>query len=322
VHAILKQKHKRKIVQFIRGLHNLKSIQQGCIATIGNFDGLHRGHQYVLKQLVTQAQHQQLPTVVIIFEPTPQEYFLEDKAPARLSRLREKLAFLAMHSIDYVVCLRFNAALANLTAEAFITQILVEKLQIRWLIIGDDFRFGYGRQGDFSLLERYGKQFNFQVVKMESKLDGPVRISSTLIREALSQGDFSQVKNWLGRPFQLSGQVIHGDKRGRQLGFPTANIALQRRNLPISGVYAVKVHGLAEKPLPAVANIGYRPTIGGKRALLEVHLFNFNHDIYGLQLDVEFLYKLRGEQRFNSLDELKAQIERDVEAAKHLLILA
>ncbi len=307
-------------MNLIRGINNIKSAQQNCVATIGNFDGVHLGHQKVLQQLVEKARAENLPALVITFEPLPPEFFHADQAPARLLLLREKIVQLKKCGVDRVLCLRFNTALASLAAADFVKTILVEKLHIHTLIIGDDFRFGHKRQGDFALLQKLGQQYGFAVVPTQTvKLDGH-RIGSSVVRAALAEGDLGQAAILLGRPFTLSGHVIYGDQRGRQLGFPTANISLRRRVLPLLGVFAVRVHGLAEQPLPGVANVGRRPTVDGKRRLLEVYLLDFNREIYGKRIEVEFIKKLRDEKRFDSLEELKVQIERDVGEGRRVMV--
>lgn len=299
-------------MELIRGIYNIKPQHKNCVATIGNFDGIHLGHQKVIQQLIATAKQLALPSLVITFEPLPQEYFRGDSAPSRILRFSEKLAVLKQLGVDRLLCLRFNAALAHLTAENFVTEILAERLGIKWLIIGDDFHFGYKRQGDFSLLQQMGKMLGFKVSNTETVTSNAQRVGSSHVRAALEQGNLSLAAALLGRPYTMSGRVIYGDQRGRQLGFPTANIPLQRQVIPIRGVYAVLVHGIEAKPIAGVANIGNRPSVDGIRSLLEVYLLNFDKQIYGYWLEVEFLQKLRDEQKFSSLDQLKAQIMRDV----------
>lgn len=302
--------------KIIRGFHNLPASSQGCVATIGNFDGAHLGHQAVLSQLAMKGDMLRLPAVVITFEPQPFEYFVPEKAPARLTRFREKVEALRAFSIQQLCVLRFNQALAQMSAEAFIQKLLVEGLNVRYLVVGDDFRFGRQRHGDFAMLQQAGKQYGFQVVNMHTFAIEHDRVSSTRIRDALRDGDLEMAEKLLGRPYRMSGRVAHGDKRGRQMGFPTANIHLHRCKIPLTGVFAVQLFGLDEEPVNGVANIGIRPTIGGNKALLEVHLFDFNRDIYGEHVQVHFLHKIRDEQRFDGLDALIAQIEIDCDQAK------
>lgn len=303
-------------MEIIRGFHNLRLRHRGCVATIGNFDGVHLGHQAVLGQLAERAGELNLPTVVVTFEPQPREFFTHGHTPPRLTRFREKIQALRRFSVDRVVCLRFDQALAGLPAEHFVQRLLVDGLGVRYVVVGDDFHFGKGRGGDFAMLQQAGARHGFQVAAMHSfSIDGE-RVSSTRIRAALAAGDFAVAQKLLGRPYRMSGRVAHGDARGRQLGFPTANIHLHRKSSPLNGVYAVEVFGLEREPLAGVANVGTRPTVGGVRSQLEVHLLDFSGDIYGRYLHVDFLRKLRDEKRFESLDALTAQIHADVTEAR------
>ncbi|MCG6970947.1 MAG: bifunctional riboflavin kinase/FAD synthetase [Gammaproteobacteria bacterium] len=306
-------------MELIRGVHNLYPRHRGCVATIGNFDGVHLGHQAVLKQTSEKARELELPATVITFEPQPQEFFRPEQAPPRLTRLREKMLALKPHAIDRLLCLDFNRYLANLTAQEFIDKIIVDGLQVRYLVVGDDFRFGKGRQGDFEMLVQAGKQYGFEVANTHSFTLGNERVSSTLIRQALWQGDLQHVKRLLGRPYSMCGRVAHGDKRGRTIGFPTANIYLHRQNTPILGVYAVQMNDVEQYPVNGVANIGTRPTVCGTRTLLEVHLFDFDKDIYGAHIEVSFVQKIRDEKRFESFDALKQQIHLDAQQARTIL---
>ena len=303
-------------MELISGLHNLRASHQPCVATIGNFDGVHLGHQAVLGQLAEKGAAMGLPTTLITFEPQPHEYFIGKKAPARLTSFREKFVTLNRFAIDQVLVLYFNQRLASMEAEDFIQQILIDGLNVQHLVVGDDFRFGNQRKGDFTLLEEFGERDGFSVVSMTSfNVDGE-RVSSTAIRAALVDGDFDRAERLLGRHYHMTGIVAHGDKRGRQWGFPTANIRMQRKVIPLRGVFAVEVFGLEHEPVFGVANLGTRPTIDGIRTLLEVHLFDFSDDIYGKRINVVFRYKIRDEERFDSFDELKEQIGRDVVVAK------
>ncbi len=303
--------------KIIRGFYNLPSHPRGCVATIGNFDGVHLGHQAVLQQLAMKGDTLGLPAVVITFEPQPNEFFAADKAPARLCRFREKVEALRCYSIQQLCVLRFNKQLVQMVAEEFIQRLLVDGLNVKYLVVGDDFRFGKDRQGDFTLLQGAGEQHGFQVVNMHTfSIDGD-RVSSTRIRQALQTGDLLLAEKLLGRPYRMSGRVAHGDKRGRTLGFPTANIHLHRHKVPLTGVYAVQLFGIAGEPIEGVANVGIRPTVAGlKRALLEVHLFDFEDDIYGEHVQVHFLKKLRDEHRFADLEALTKQIHEDCYHAK------
>ncbi|OOZ41348.1 riboflavin biosynthesis protein RibF [Solemya pervernicosa gill symbiont] len=303
-------------MELIRGIHNLRTRHRGCVATIGNFDGVHLGHQAVLGQLAEQAEEYGLPTQLITFDPQPQEFFRPDQAPARLTRLREKLLALRRFSVDRVLCTPFDQRLANMEAEQFIEQILVEGLGVRYLVVGDDFRFGKGRRGDFEMLRLAGERHGFPVVSMHTFNIDAERVSSTRIREALGVGDLVTAEKLLGRPYRMSGRVAHGDKLGRTIGFPTANIHLHRKATPVDGVFAVEVFGVEGEPVHGVANVGTRPTVNGTRSLLEIHLFDFSSEIYGHYINVDFLQRIRPEQRFESFDALKQQIDRDVDSAR------
>ena len=303
-------------MDLIRGLQNIRSEHYGCVATIGNFDGVHLGHQAVLGQLAEKAAELSLPTTLITFEPQPMEYFVPDKVPARLTRFREKILALQRYSVDRVCCLSFNEKLAKLSAEDFIEQVLVEKLGVKYLVVGDDFRFGENRAGTFDMLIEAGKKYGFQVVSMHTFEIGAERVSSTRIRAALVKGEMSNAEQLLGRRYRMSGRVAHGEKLGRELGFPTANIHLHRHASAIQGIFVVEVFGLNEEPLQGVASIGTRPTVNETKALLEVFLFDFNQNIYGRHIQVSFLKKLRDEEKFDSLDELIEQIQLDVEQAQ------
>lgn len=306
-------------MELIRGLHNLRDKHRDCVATIGNFDGVHRGHQAVIDQTAQRAKQLRLPSVVITFEPQPQEFFQPDASPPRLTRLREKLIALSQCDIDKVLCLSFNRHLAALTAEEFVDVVLVKGLGVKHLIVGDDFRFGQRRTGDFARLKSAGAEYGFEVSNTHSFRLDKLRVSSTRIREALLAGNLELVALFLGRPYCMSGRVAHGDKRGRTIGFPTANIHLHRNETPVKGVYAVRMQGLPEGVVNGVANIGTRPTVDGTRTLLEVHLFGFERDIYGAHVEVCFVQKLRDEQRFESVEALKSQINRDAAQARSIL---
>lgn len=304
-------------MEFIRGQHNLRPHHRNCVATIGNFDGVHLGHQAILAQLAGQAARLRLPRLVVTFEPQPQEFFAGPSAPpARLMRLREKLLALDGLGIERVLCLEFDHRLAAMPAQTFIEDLLVRRLGIRYLVIGDDFRFGHRRAGDFAMLVEAGRRYGFEVANTHShSLDGE-RVSSTRIRQALGQGDLELAARLLGRPYDMCGRVAHGDRRGRTLGFPTANIHLHRRVTPVYGVYAVLSSGAGLPPWPGIANVGRRPTVEGERERLEVHLLDFQGDLYGRHVKVDFLHYLRPEQRFESLDALRAQIQQDERAAR------
>lgn len=302
-------------MQVLRGFP--KRAHSACVLTIGNFDGLHRGHQALLKQLTDKASALGLPAVVLTFEPHPREYFAPESAPARLASLREKLQLLATSGVDRVHVCRFDARFAAQSAGAFIDDVLIRGLAVRHLFIGDDFRFGSGREGDFSMLKAAGQAHGFEVESMQTLAVDGERASSSAVRTALAKGDLEHAARLLGRPYSIAGRVVHGDKIGRQLGFPTLNIQLKHRRPPISGVFAVAVEGLDGRLLAGVANVGIRPTAtDAGRARLEVHLLDWSGDCYGAHPRIHFLSKLREEKKFASLDELKAQIARDAERAR------
>jgi riboflavin kinase/FMN adenylyltransferase len=302
-------------MQVFRGVP--ERAAQSSVLTIGNFDGVHRGHQALLQMLTDKARTLALPAVVLTFEPHPREYFAPADAPARLASLREKLLLLAACGVDRVHVCRFDARLAALDAEQFIERILVRGLGVRHLIIGDDFRFGARRQGDFALLQAQGASLRFGVEAMHTLDADGERISSSAVRAALAADDLAHAARLLGRPYSIAGRVIHGNKLGRKLGYPTANIQMKHRKPALSGVFAVGVEGLASTVVPGVASIGLRPTVTSSgRPTLEVHLFDWSRDCYGAHLRVHFLNKQRDERKYDSLDALTAQIALDAEQAR------
>lgn len=304
----------------IRGTRHLKPLPDGCVLSIGNFDGVHLGHQAVIEKLAEQGGRLGLPVLLTVFEPQPLEFFLQDNAPSRLTRLREKIIQLAKLPVDGVLIMRFDQQFADCDPERFIQEVLVDVLRIRYLVVGDDFHFGKARRGNFALLEEQGQRFGFHVEDTLSYQVAGHRVSSTLIRDALGAGDLAQAEQLLGRPYSVCGRVVHGEKRGRQLGFPTANIQMQRKNTPIEGVFAVTMTGIDERVFAGVANVGVRPTLGNaSRVLLETHLFDFDKEIYDHYVEVHFREKIRSEQQFRSVDELKAQIAQDVARARTIL---
>lgn len=305
--------------EFIAGLHGLLPRHRGCVATIGSFDGVHLGHQAILSRLVEVGRALALPTLVMVFEPQPHEYFSREKAPPRLTRLREKVKALFDLGVDRVLCLRFDAHLRNLSAQDFIRQILVDRLAVAHLEIGDDFRFGCDRTGDFQMLRQAGTQYGFQVQDTRTFLLEGERVSSTRVRQLLETAQFSAAAHLLGRPFVIGGRVIVGKRLGRTLGVPTANVGLGRYRSPVSGVFAARVQLPNDnRHYYGAANVGVRPTVAGAaKPLLEVHLLDFSGDLYGQCLQVEFCQKLRDERKFGSLDELKQQIQRDITATRH-----
>lgn len=305
-------------MDLIRGLHNVRARHRGSVVTIGNFDGVHLGHRAILSQLDGLARAAGLPAALIIFEPQPQEFFLGPGAPPRLTRLREKISLLGENGLQRLLVMRFDRALSAMTPDAFIRRVLVEGLGVRQVVVGDDFRFGHKGEGNAALLRDAGAAHGFEVWRQDTfEVEGE-RVSSSRVRRLLGQGEFGAASALLGRRYRIGGRVAQGQRLGRTIGFPTANIELKRLGTPLSGVYAVTVHGISGDPLTGVANLGKRPTVDGTRRRLEVHVFDFDRDIYGQCLEVEFVSKLRDEQRFDSLDALKAQIGRDASQARAL----
>ncbi|WP_440615767.1 bifunctional riboflavin kinase/FAD synthetase [Cysteiniphilum sp. 6C5] len=293
-------------------LHNNKE-QMPSIVTIGNFDGMHLGHQYIINHLQQLAKTNNAQATVVTFEPQPKEFFLKEKAPLRITPFRDKIQAFKALNIDQVLCLQFNQSLAILSAEAFVKKVLVDGLNAKHVIIGDDFRFGYQRQGDFKLLQDLGQKYGFTVESLPSYTIDDTRISSSHIRQLLGNGQFDDAAHFLGHSYSLSGRVHHGDQNGRKIGFPTINIPMPTA-VVVSGVYVVNVH-VYGKIYHGIANIGIRPTVGGRLRLLETHIFDFTHDLYGQYVTIEFLHFVRSEQKFASFDALKAQINDDKLAA-------
>jgi len=306
-------------IQVLREIVGLQSGQHQCVLAVGNFDGVHMGHQSVIRQLRAQADMLQVPAVVLTFEPLPLEHFSPKTAPARLTNFRQKIELLEALSVDKVLCLRFGDTLAKLSAQAFVQDLLVDALGVRRIIAGDDFRYGHNREGDLASLRLASEKYGFEVIPADTFHYNGVRVSSSLVRGYLSLGDFSQANGMLGRPYQISGRVIHGDKRGRLLGFPTANLALNRKNIPLSGVYAVRVHGLDDKVYGGVASIGTRPVFNGVKVLLETYIFEFDQQIYGRRISIEFLKHLRDERDFATVDALCTQMQKDEKRAREHL---
>lgn len=299
-------------MELIRGLHNLRPRHQGSVVTIGNFDGVHRGHQVILSQLQTAGVALGLPDTVMIFEPQPQEFFQGDQAPARLMHWRDKVDALAAAGVARVLCVRFDEKFRALTARQFVQQLLVDGLGCRHLVIGDDFRFGCDRSGDFAVLQAAGREFGFAVNNTDTVVVAGDRVSSTRIRTALAAGDFALAETLLGRPYAISGHVTHGDKIGRTLGVPTANIPSRRRVSPVHGIFAVTVEGVGAVSVFGAASVGKRPTVQGLDERVETHLLDFAGDIYGKRIKVVFHHKLREELKFGSLDELRTAMAKDI----------
>lgn len=300
-------------IEFIRGPGALKTQHKGCVATIGKFDGVHLGHQAVLQRLTQLAKASGLPATVISFEPLPQEVFAANEPPARLTNLVERLQLLEHYGAQRALILPFDQRLSSQSPQSFVNDLLVDQLGIKHLIVGDDFRFGKARAGDFNFLQAAGAKQGFVVEDTPTITLANDRVSSGRVRQALAEQDLACAEQLLGRPYSITGRVAHGDKRGRELGQPTANVLLKRRKAALRGVYAVKVSGAGLQQRAGIANLGVRPTVDGSRESLEVHIFDLPAatDLYGARLTVQFASFIRGEQRFSSLDELAAQIQRD-----------
>jgi riboflavin kinase/FMN adenylyltransferase len=294
-------------------------VKDGSVATIGAYDGLHLGHRKLLQTLTETAGARGLPSIVMSFEPMPREYFAPARPPARLMRFREKFEALAAAGIDIFFCPRFGPAMRGVSVETFIRQMLIHAMNVRELVVGDDFRFAANREGNVGHLQRAGKALGFGVQQVSSVISGSERVSSTTVRNALAAGELSVAQRLLGRPYSMSGKVIRGENVGRKLGFPTANVNLQRRQSAVMGIFAVRVRGLGRKPLDAVASVGTRPTFDGTKPILEVHIFDFDEDIYGRYIQVDFIERLRDERRFASADALVEQMHRDSQQARDVL---
>jgi riboflavin kinase/FMN adenylyltransferase len=305
-------------VELIRGLYNLRG-RQGCVLTIGAFDGIHLGHQEMIRVLRDRAARYGLPAALLSFEPTPREFFARGTPPARLTRFREKFEALERYGVERFVCLRFDDRMRRLTREEFVQEVLVKALGARHIVVGHDFRFGRDNQGDVACLRALGASLGFEVTEVPPfEIDGE-RVSSSSIREALSVGDMARAAKLLGRPYRMTGKVIHGGKLGRKLGYPTANLRLQRRATPLAGVFAIRVSGAGLKDAPGVANLGTRPVVNGKELLLEAHVFDFSGDLYRKLLHVDFIAYLREERWFANMDALIEQMHRDAAQARELL---
>ena len=299
-------------MELIRGLHNLKN-QSGCALTIGNFDGVHAGHQEIIKKLVSTAKNLNVPSLVVSFSVTPESFFGRPKA--RLSSFRDKHLYLKSLGVDKHLLIRFNKSFSQISAHSFIEDVLVKKIKAKYCYVGDDFRFGKDRLGDCNMLQEHSIDYGFSVETVDGVSIDNQRVSSSAIRKLLSSGDFQTAEKLLGRPFAISGRVAHGDKQGRKIGFPTANISIRRKLSPVLGVFSVliRINNITYK---GVCNVGKRPTLGGLKVLLEVFIFDFNQEIYGSRVTVFFKQKCREEIKFNSLEELKNQIKKDVKNSK------
>lgn len=306
-----------------RPTESIAGLSDGCVATIGAFDGLHLGHRQILDRVLEVAEEQQLPSLAFSFEPTPKEYFSRGAPPARLMKFREKFQALDELGFDWFFCPRFEPALANLEPDVFIDNLLIDRLNVRHLIVGDDFQFGRGRSGGIDDLRRRGAEHGFDVEQVGSVTEQGQRVSSSVVRHALERGDMDMARDLLGRCYRMSGTVVRGQMLGRELGMPTANVMLNRKLSPVQGIFAVRVGGLgAGRWLDGVASVGTRPTIDGTEPLLEVHIFDFDQDIYGAHIQVEFIAKLRDEERFPDIETLRKQMFVDADMARDILAAA
>ncbi len=304
-------------MELIRGLHNLRPRHRGCVVTLGAFDGVHHGHQAVIGHLLTKARELSLPSVVIVFEPLPREYLAPLEAPARLMSFREKFVALRELGVDRVLRIRFNERLRTMSAQQFVDDIFVAGLGVKYVVLGDDFRFGNDRQGDFDFIRSEGQRYGYAAVPTPTeKLEGE-RVSSTRIREVLAVGEFELAESLLGQPYRMTGRVVYGRQLGGELGVPTANMELHRLRSPLSGVFTVLVNGAGLEDAHGVANVGVRPTVNDSiKANLEVHLLDRDINLYGKRIEVTFRHKLRDEMKFESLEELKENILRDVNTTR------
>lgn len=303
-------------MELVRGLQNLKPAHRGCVLTIGNYDGVHLGHQQMIGALQRRAAGFGAPGTVLVFEPSSKEFIDPEGAPPRLTRWREKYLQLASLGVERLVTLSFDAHIRAMSPQAFVDELIVGALGARHVVIGDDFRYGCHAAGTITSLAASGAAAGFTVEQVAPYVLEGVRVSSTAVRERLERGDCAGAARLLGRSYSMRGRVVHGQQLGRTLGFPTANLRLQRRRSPVYGIIAVRVHGIAIGPLPGVASLGTRPTVGGVEPLLEVHVFDFAGDLYGREIEVEFVAKLRDEVKFDGLDAMLAQMQRDAEAAR------
>jgi riboflavin kinase/FMN adenylyltransferase len=315
-------------MELVRGLHNFgprarrlasRPAEPGCVLTVGNFDGVHRGHQEMIRVVRLRALEFRCAATVLVFEPSSKEFIDPAGAPPRLTRWREKFLALAACGIDRLVTLRFDDEMRCKTPQHFVEQLIVQGLGVRHMVVGDDFRYGTQAGGTIDSLRDAGRIHGFGVEQMAPFVFDGVRVSSTLVRERLERGDYAGAARLLGRGYRMLGRVVHGNALGRTLGFPTANLRLQRRKSPIHGVLAVRVHGIGADPRDAVASLGTRPTVDGIEPLLEVHVFDFTGDLYGRAIEVEFIAKLRDEVKFDSLDSMMVQMRADAALAREIL---
>jgi riboflavin kinase/FMN adenylyltransferase len=307
------------VMELIRGIENLRERHRGSVVTIGNYDGVHLGHQAMLAAVTCRAHAMQLPATVVTFEPSPREFFEGERAPSRLMRLREKVEALALYGVERVLVLRFEERLRAMTAQAFEQRLLHEGLGARHVVVGHDFHYASKRAGTIETLAAAGQRLGFTLEQVEPFLLNGERVSSSLVRDALGAGELARAATLLGRPYRMTGRVRRGQQLGRTLGYPTANLALQRKVVPLWGIFAVRVFGAGLAGHPAVASLGTRPTINGTDPLLEAHLFDFDGDLYGQYLSVDFVHRLRDERKFESLDALVEQIHIDAAQARREL---
>jgi len=313
---LLKRIAYNSLMEIIRGLHNITPGHYGNVVTMGNFDGVHKGHQMLLQHLCSKSDEHGVPSMVVTFEPQPREFFAGASVPPRLTRLREKAELLSRSGLDRLLLLPFDEKTARTPARWITDELFHRILGATYVLVGDDFRFGRDREGDFSMIQSSGDELGYTTDRSSTLSMGDDRISSSRVRTALAEGDFGQAANLLGHDYFIMGRVVYGRQLGRQLGTPTANIRLQRYKAALEGVFCVTVEGIDAKVYQGIANIGVRPTVDGKEPLLEVHIFDFNADIYNELLTVTFRKKLRDEQAFDSIDALKAQIDLDIVRAK------
>jgi riboflavin kinase/FMN adenylyltransferase len=305
-------------MQLVRGLHNLSRRHQGCVLTVGNYDGVHLGHQKMIGVLKQRATELRSTATVLVFEPSSKEFIDPEGAPPRLTRWREKYLALAAQGVDRLVTLRFDESMRGMTPESFV-KLIIDGLGTRHIVVGNDFRYGCNAVGTIDSLRAAGEARRFGVEQIAPFVFDGVRVSSTAVRERLGKSDFAGAARLLGRPYRMLGRVVHGRELGRTLGFPTANLRLMRRGPPVRGIMAVRVLGIEPKALAAVASLGTRPTVDGNDMLLEVHVFDFAGDLYGREIEVEFVAKLRDEVKFDSLDALMVQMKLDAAQARDLL---
>jgi riboflavin kinase/FMN adenylyltransferase len=316
-------------MKLVRGLHNLAtaggrpavrgSTDRGCVLTVGNYDGVHLGHQHMIRVLKQRAVEIGCPTTVLVFEPSSKEFIDPAGAPPRLTRWREKCLALAALGVDRLVTLRFDDTMRAMSPQCFVDRLIVAGLDARHVVVGDDFRYGAKAEGTIHSLLAAGAAGGFSVEQVAPFVFDGVRVSSTAVRERLEIGDCAGAARLLGRPYRMIGRVVHGQELGRTLGFPTANLRLMRRKSPLWGILAVRVHGIEGGPLDGVASLGTRPTVNGVEPLLEVHIFDFAGDLYGRAIEVEFVAKLRDEVKFDSLDSMMVQMKVDASRARDLL---